>query len=166
MISVVIIFFLMLAHFRRIKMAGLLLLSLSLVVFGTAMGVLLPAGEFSLTCYLGVISLMGILVRNVIIMYDYAEELRETEQLTAHQAIYLSAKRRMRPIFLTSAAASMGVIPMILGGSGLWQPMGNVIFFGTIITMVFILTVMPIAYWLLESGSTARRRRGEEMEKL
>lgn len=166
MISVVIIFFLMLAHFRRIKMAALLLLSLSLVMFGTAAGVLLPAGEFSLTCYLGVISLMGILVRNVIIMYDYAEELRETEQLTAHQAIYLSAKRRMRPIFLTSAAASMGVIPMILGGSGLWQPMGNVIFFGTIITMVFILTVMPIAYWLLESGSTARRRRGEEMEKL
>lgn len=44
---------------------------------------------------------MGILVRNAIIMYDYAEELRETEHLTAHEAIQLSAKRRMRPIFLT-----------------------------------------------------------------
>lgn len=164
MIAVVIIFFLMLAHFRRIGTATLLLVSLTLVLFGTAMGVLITGGAFSLTCYLGIISLMGILVRNAIIMYDYAEELRENEQLTAHQAIYLSAKRRMRPIFLTSAAASMGVIPMILGGSGLWAPMGNVIFYGTLITMVFILTVLPIAYWLLMSGSTKKRQRSLEWE--
>lgn len=165
LISVVIIFFLMLAHFRKIGTAVLLLCSLSLVLFGTAMGVLIPGSEFSLTCYLGVISLMGILVRNAIIMYDYAEELRETEHLTAHQAIQLSAKRRMRPIFLTSAAASMGVVPMMLGGSGLWSPMGNVIFFGTMITMFFILTVLPIGYWLLMSGTTRRRISNMKMEE-
>ena len=71
----------------------------------------------------------------------------------------------MRPTFLTSAAASMGVIPMIMGGSGLWEPMGNVIFFGTLITMVFILTVMPIAYWLMEYGSTRKREKSMELEK-
>ena len=90
-------------------------------------------------------------------MFDYAEELRTNEQFTAHEAIFESAKRRMRPIFLTSAAASMGVIPMILGGSGLWMPMGVVIFFGTLITMVLILTVLPVAYWLMMSGSTKKR---------
>ena len=164
LISVVVIFFLMLGHFRKISTAFLLLLSLTLVVFGTAMGVLIPRGAFSLTCYLGVISLMGILVRNAIIMYDYAEELRETEHLSAHEAIQLSAKRRMRPIFLTSAAASMGVVPMMLGGSGLWAPMGNVIFFGTMITMLFILTVLPIAYWLTMSGSTRKRQASLEFE--
>lgn len=164
LISVVVIFFLMLGHFRKISTAFLLLLSLTLVVFGTAMGVLIPGGAFSLTCYLGVISLMGILVRNAIIMYDYAEELRETEYLSAHEAIQLSAKRRMRPIFLTSAAASMGVVPMMLGGSGLWAPMGNVIFFGTMITMLFILTVLPIAYWLTMSGSTRKRQASLEFE--
>ena len=164
LISTVIIFFLMLGHFRKISTALLLLVSLTLVLFGTAMGVLIPGSEFSLTCYLGVISLMGILVRNAIIMYDYAEELRETEHLTAHQAIQTSAKRRMRPIFLTSAAASMGVVPMMLGGSGLWAPMGNVIFFGTIITMFFILTILPIAYWLLMSGTTKRRTKSMELE--
>lgn len=164
LISTVIIFFLMLGHFRKISTALLLLVSLTLVLFGTAMGVLIPGSEFSLTCYLGVISLMGILVRNAISMYDYAEELRETEHLTAHQAIQTSAKRRMRPIFLTSAAASMGVVPMMLGGSGLWAPMGNVIFFGTIITMFFILTILPIAYWLLMSGTTKRRTKSMELE--
>ena len=164
-ISIIIIFFLMLAHFRKISTAFLLLVSLSLVLFGTAMGVLLPGSEFSMTCYLGVISLMGILVRNAIIMYDYAEELRETEHLTAHEAIQLSAKRRMRPIFLTSAAASMGVVPMMLGGSGLWAPMGNVIFFGTMITMMFILTILPIAYWLTMSGSTKKREESLALEE-
>ena len=164
MISIVIIFFLMLGHFRKISTAILLLGSLSLVLLGTALGVLIPGGEFSLTCYLGVVSLMGILVRNAIIMYDYAEELRKTEHLTAHEAIQLSAKRRMRPIFLTSAAASMGVVPMMLGGSGLWAPMGNVIFFGTMITMLFILTIMPISYWLVMSGTTKKRERSLMLE--
>ena len=107
---------------------------------------------------------MGILIRNALIMFDYAEELRETEHLTAHEAILLSAKRRMRPIFLTSAAASMGVIPMMLSGSGLWGPMANVIFFGTMITMFFILTVLPVSYWLLMSGSTAKRQQSTALE--
>lgn len=166
MVSVAIIFFILVWHFKRIGTAVLLLCSLAMTVFGTSIGVLMAGVDFSLTCFLGIISLMGILVRNAIIMYDYAEELRETERLTAREAIYTSAKRRMRPIFLTSAAASMGVIPMILGGSGLWMPMGAVICYGTIITMLLILTVLPVAYWLLMSGSTGKRRRAEAVEQM
>lgn len=106
-------------------------------------------------------------------MYDYAEELRSNgtddangvHHPTSKEAIYESAKRRIRPIFLTSAAASMGVIPMIIGGSGLWMPMGAVICFGTLITMLFILTVMPVCYWLVMSGSTRRRYENEVLEK-
>lgn len=107
---------------------------------------------------------MGIIVRNGIIMIDYAEELRSTEHMTAGQAIYHSARRRMRPIFLTSAAASMGVIPMILGGSGLWMPMGTVICYGTLITMVLLLTVLPVSYLLMFRGTTKSRMRLEAME--
>ena len=97
-------------------------------------------------------------------MIDYAEELRKEERMCVRDAIYYSAKRRMRPIFLTSAAASMGVIPMILGGSGLWMPMGTVIFYGTLITMFFILTVIPVTYWKVLSGSTEKRMAREKME--
>ncbi len=191
-IAIVIIFFILLAHFRRISTATLLLVSLSLTLFGAAMGVFITGVDFSLTCFLGIISLMGILVRNAIIMYDYAEELRGQEatneliaehgftkeslingkyltidghHLTSKAAIYLSARRRMRPIFLTSAAASMGVIPMILGRSGLWMPMGAVICFGTLITMFFILTILPIGYWLIMSGSSQRRQSEDEFEQ-
>lgn len=73
----------------------------------------------------------------------------------------------MRPIFLTSACASTGVIPMLLGGSSLWMPMAAVIFWGTIITMFFILTVMPVAYWRF-MGDPAKKawQRGKDDVKI
>lgn len=118
-----------------------------------------------MTCTLGIISLMGIIVHNGIIMIDYAEELRATEKLCVRDAIYHSARRRMHPIFLTSAAASMGVIPMILGKSGLWMPMGTVICYGTLITMLFLLTGLPVAYLLIFRGSSQKRAQLEALEK-
>lgn len=145
-VAAVIIFFILLAHFRRINLSVLVFASMLLSLLGTAIGIKVNGIEFSVTCILGIVSLMGIIVRNGIIMIDYAEELREREGMTVRDAIMHSASRRMRPIFLTSAAAAMGVIPMILGGSSLWMPMGAVVCYGTLITMVFILTVVPVGY--------------------
>ena len=163
-VAVAIIFFILVFHFKRIGTATLLLVCLTLCLLGTALGIMIQGVDFGITCILGLVSLMGILVRNGIIMIDYAEELRREEKMCVRDAIYNSAKRRMRPIFLTSAAASMGVIPMILGGSGMWMPMGAVIFYGTLITMFFILTVIPVVYWKLLTGSTRRRVLNEKME--
>lgn len=165
-IAAFIIFFILLAHFKRIGISLLLFCSMTLCLFGTAVGVLIQGVDFGMTCTLGIISLMGIIVRNGIIMIDYAEELRVSEKLCVRDAIYHSARRRMRPIFLTSAAASMGVIPMILGKSGLWMPMGTVICYGTLITMIFLLTVLPVAYMLMLRGSTRKRARMEALEQL
>lgn len=164
-IAVAIIFFILVCHFKRIGTATLLLVCLSLCLFGAALGVMIQGVSFGVTCVMGLVSLMGILVRNGIIMIDYAEELRKEEHLHTREAIYQSAKRRMRPIFLTSAAASMGVIPMILGGSGLWMPMGTVIFYGTLVTMLFILTIIPVAYWMVLSGSSKLRAAWNKMEQ-
>ena len=164
-LAAAIIFFILLAHFRKVSIAVLMFVSLLLCLFGTAVGILIQGVTFGVTCVLGIIALMGIIVRNGIIMFDYAEELRATEHMTASDAIYHSAQRRMRPIFLTSAAASMGVIPMILGGSGLWMPMGTVICYGTLITMLFILTVLPCLYLLIFRGSSKKREKWNALEQ-
>ena len=156
-VAAAIIFFILVVHFHKINIALLIFASMTLCVLGAATGILVQGVDFSVTCVLGLISLMGIIVRNGIIMIDYAEELRKTEKLCVRDAIYQSARRRMRPIFLTSAAASMGVIPMILGKSGLWMSMGTVICYGTLITMLLLLTVLPVSYWLIFSGSTRKR---------
>ena len=67
------------------------------------------------------------------------------------EAAIAAGKRRMRPIFLTSAAASVGVIPMILSRSPLWGPLGSVICFGLLFSMVLTLYILPILYWLMYS---------------
>ncbi len=147
LMAVVIIFFILLSHYKNVKTAALLLGCIVLCIPGAGIGLAIQGEVLSLTCTLGFISLMGILVRNVIIMIDYAEELQRSEGMTVKEAIFHSAERRMRPIFLTSAAASMGVLPMVLTGTPLWRPMGTVIFWGTIITFFFIVTVIPVLYW-------------------
>jgi multidrug efflux pump subunit AcrB len=148
LIAIVIIFFILIFHYRSVSVPSVMILSLLFVIPGAAFGLLAMNEVISLTCSLGMISLMGILVRNVIIMFDYAEELQAQGE-SVRDATFHAAQRRMRPIFLTSAAATMGVVPMVVSGSALWKPMGIVIFFGTPVTMAFILTVIPILYWKL-----------------
>lgn len=151
-ISVVIMFFIILFHYASVDTALLLTLSLLLCIPGTGIGMLIQGTNLSLTCVLGIVSLMGILVRNALVLLDYAEELRNQGE-TLRDAIYHASQRRMRPIFLTSAAATMGVVPMVIANSALWQPMGVVIFYGTPITMIFILTTIPVAYWMMKGRS-------------
>lgn len=151
-LAVVVIFFILLLHYAQADTAILLVLSLLLCIPGAAFGLVLQDSALSLTCVLGLVSLMGILVRNAIVLLDYAEELRNQGQ-NVWDAVLNASKRRMRPIFLTSAAATMGVLPMVTGDSALWKPMGVVIFWGTPVTMIFILTVIPVAYVLMKGRS-------------
>ena len=104
---------------------------------------------------------MPLRTRMPIRMLDYAEELRREKGLSVRDAAFQAGERRMRPIFLTSAAASVGVLPMMLENNTLWSPMGAVIFFGTLISMVLIATVLPILYWLVfdKHGKYSLRRK-------
>ena len=148
MAAVVVMFIVLIIHYQRI---GISVLSISvsvLCIFGATFGLWLFGLDMSVTAILGVISLIGIIVRNAIIMYDYAGELREKEHVSVHQAAYEAGMRRMRPIFLTSATTALGVVPMILAKTLLWEPMGVVICFGTIITFPLVVTVLPVAYSL------------------
>ncbi|MDR1624555.1 MAG: efflux RND transporter permease subunit [Tannerellaceae bacterium] len=148
-ISFVIMFFILVFHFRKIKMAVIIMLAASLSIFGAAFGVWVLDIDFSAFAILGIIGLVGIIIRNGIIMFDYIEFLRFTRGKTVLQAAFEAGKRRMRPIFLTSACASMGVLPMIISASPMWSGMAAIIFFGTLISMTLIVTVLPVVYWLI-----------------
>ncbi|MGL5273549.1 MAG: efflux RND transporter permease subunit, partial [Phocaeicola sp.] len=146
-ISVAIIFLFLLFNFKKISIAVMSLFSTLLCLFGAAIGLWLAGVNFSLTCVLGIISLLGIIVRNAIIMFEYAEELHHEQHYTARNAAYEAGKRRMLPIFLTSATTAFGVVPMIISQTSLWMPMGVVICMGTIVSMVLVVTVLPVVYW-------------------
>ena len=141
-----VMFLVLIIHYGKL---GISLLSISmsvLCVFGAILGLWLFGLDFSVTATLGIISLVGIIVRNSIIMYDYVAELRNKELMSVRDAAFTAGIRRMRPIFLTSATTALGVVPMILAGTMLWMPMGVVICFGTLLTLPFVVTILPVAY--------------------
>jgi multidrug efflux pump subunit AcrB len=148
-IAVVIIFMILIFHCPRLKIALTIMLSMSFSVIGATFGIWITGMDFSVTAMLGIVTLFGIIVRNGIIMLDYAEKLRDEQHLPVRNAAFESAKRRMRPVFLTSTAASMGVLPMVISQNPFWTPLGTVICFGSLISMTLMLTVLPAAYWML-----------------
>jgi multidrug efflux pump subunit AcrB len=147
-ITVAIIFIILLFQFRTIKTSLLIMTTLPLSIFGAALGIKITGYPFSVTALMGIISLMGIIVRNGIIYISYAETLRHEHGYTLEEAAIAAAKRRMRPIFLTSAAAAVGVVPMILSRSPLWGPLGSVICFGLIFGMIMSLILLPVLYYI------------------
>lgn len=146
--SVAFIYLILLFQFRRHKKALVVMLTMPLSLFGAVLGLQVTGYPFSFTAFMGLISLMGVVVRNGIILVGYAEDLHRGGMGVLEAAI-AAGKRRMRPIFLTSAAAAVGVIPMITSGSPLWGPMGAVTCFGLILSMILTLFVLPVSYWLM-----------------
>lgn len=146
--SVLIVFFFLLFNFKKIRLTLLSLCGTSLCLLGGFVGLWIFGAEVSMTAIIGIVSLIGINVRNTIVMFDYAEELCATG-MPLKEVAFEAGRRRMRPIFLTSATTAVGVIPMIIHRSTLWMPMGIVICFGTICAIGLIVTVLPVAYWKL-----------------
>lgn len=145
--AMLIVYVFLFINFKNISLATTALLSLSLCALGVMGGLWIADLDFGTTAVLGVVSLMGIISRNAIIMFEHAEHLRRDKGFSARDAAYDAGKRRMLPIFLTSATTAFGVIPMIISQSSLWEPMGVVIFAGTIVATFMVVTVLPVTYW-------------------
>ena len=138
---------LLLYHFGKIGLALLTLSSAILCIFGSMLGLWIFGLDISITAVLGIVSLIGIIVRNAIMMYEYAEDARKYKHLNYREAAYQAGLRRMRPVFLTSATTALGVLPMIIAATSLWMPMGVVICFGTLFTLPLTVTILPVVYW-------------------
>ena len=77
------------------------------------------------------------------------EAYRRNFNYAIEEAAYDAGRRRMVPIFLTTATTAVGVIPMIIAGSSFWMPVGVTIFAGGIGTLILVVTVLPVLYWKL-----------------
>ena len=161
-IAVLLIFFIIVFHLKSIPLTLLIMYSLCFSMLGGALGMLVFGQEFGATGILGFIALMGIITRCGIIMIDYAEELRLKEGCDIATAAIESAKRRFRPVFLTSMAASMGVIPMVIKNTPLWGPMGVVICLGALVSMLFIITMIPVGYCMVRNKFNSANDTNEE----
>lgn len=158
MTSILLIFFILLFQFKRVKLVLLIACAMPISIVGGLLGLLLMNYPFGVTSFVGITSLCGMVVRNGIILVDYGEHLRSEKGFSIQEAAIAAGKRRMRPIFLTSTAAAFGVIPMILSRSTLWGPLGTVICFGLLSTLTLTLFVLPVLYELFCKSETLNSR--------
>ena len=151
-ISLVAIFLVLLVQFRNISDRSWSWPRSRSPCSGRFSGLVITHNPFGFTAFMGLISLCGIVVRNGIILVDYCNE-KVAEGETLEQAARDAGARRLRPIFLTTMAAAVGVTPMIISGSSLWSPLASVIAFGLIFSMFFTLLVIPVLFVAVKSRS-------------
>ena len=120
-----------------------------LIVPGMLIGLICMNRMIGITAIFGVIALMGMLMRNEILIFEHADDCVRNKGMSARDAAYDAGRRRMVPIFLTTATTAVGVIPMIIAATNFWMPVGVTIFAGGIVSLVLVVTVLPVLYWKL-----------------
>lgn len=120
---------------------------------GALLALWLTDTPFSLIAMLGLFLLIGIVMKNAILMIDFALELERNEGLSSRDSIYQAAMIRLRPILMTNLAGLLGAVPLILGfneGSELRTPLGITIIGGLAVSQLLTLFTTPVVYLYME----------------
>ena len=160
-IAMIIVFFFLLFNFKKYGITTICMVALALMTPGALIGLGLMNRALGLTSIFGLITLMGMIMRNEILIFEHAIDLinkyvaehgdwtvnRKAYNEAVRQAAYDAGKRRMVPIFLTTATTAVGVVPMIIAQSSFWMPVGVTIFAGGIGSLIMVVTMLPVIYW-------------------
>lgn len=151
-LAIVVIYLVLAAQFESLRDPFIVLMSVPLSIFGVIVPLNLGLGTLNIYTQVGLITLIGLITKHGILLVEFANQLRTTRALDRTAAIVESARLRLRPILMTTAATALGVVPLMLAdgaGSAARFAMGLVIFAGITVGTIFTLFVVPTFYVLI-----------------
>ncbi|MBC8143739.1 MAG: efflux RND transporter permease subunit [Armatimonadetes bacterium] len=159
-LAIALIYMVLASQFESFIHPFTILLSVPLAITGVIIALFLSGRAFGLTAFIGVLLLVGIVVKNGILLIDYTNQLRERGR-TRDEAVLEASPTRLRPILMTSLAAGFGMVPLALGlgeGSETQAPLATAVVGGLTTSTVLTLFVVPVVYTLFDD--LARKLRG------
>lgn len=151
LIAMLLVFGVLVFQFRSFAQPLIIFSAIPLALIGSVWLLFLTGYTFSFTAFIGLISLVGIVVNNSIILVDYINRLMKNG-MDVVQAIKTAGETRFTPIMLTSLTTIGGLLPLTLRGGTLWAPMGWTIIGGLLTSTVLTLVVVPVLYKLMNKG--------------
>ncbi len=151
-VAVILIYMIMAAQFESLSQPFVVMFTMPLAYIGVILGLILTGKTISVSSMMGLIILMGIVVKNGIVMIDYINQLR-LKGVEQTQAIIEGASIRLRPILMTSLTAIVAMLPMAFStreGAEMSAPMATAVAFGLLVSTMLTLFVLPSIYSMVE----------------
>ena len=158
---VILVFIVMAAQFESLTYPFIIMFSLPFAFSGVLMALFFTNSTLSVMSLLGGIMLIGIVVKNGIVLIDYITLCRE-RGLAVLNSVVTAGKSRLRPVLMTTATTVLGMIPMAIGGgqgSEMWSPMAIAVIGGLTISTVLTLILIPTLYCVFAGTGIKNRRR-------
>ncbi|MBN9235009.1 MULTISPECIES: efflux RND transporter permease subunit [Phyllobacteriaceae] len=160
--AIIVIYLVLAAQFESFRDPLIIMMSVPLSIFGAIVPLNLGLGTLNIYTQVGLITLIGLITKHGILLVEFANQQREEHGLSIPQAIIASAKVRLRPILMTTAAMALGVVPLIIAqgaGAAARYSMGLVIFTGILVGTCFTLFVVPMFYTFLAHRGHAQEQQ-------
>lgn len=148
LIAVVLVFTVMLATFRSYRLPLVILTAIPLALIGVALGLFITGTPFNVSSFMGLLLLVGIVVKNGILLIDVANKRRQAGD-SVEDALVIAGRTRLRPIVMTTFAAIGGLLPLAFGigaGSAMEQPLAIAVIGGLSTATAFTLVLIPVLY--------------------
>ncbi|ESY70310.1 efflux RND transporter permease subunit [Mesorhizobium opportunistum] len=152
--AVIVIYLVLAAQFESFRDPLIIMMAVPLSIFGAIVPLNLGLGTLNIYTQVGLITLIGLITKHGILLVEFANQQRELHGMRRRDAIIASAKVRLRPILMTTAAMALGVVPLITSsgaGAAARYSMGLVIFTGILVGTMFTLFVVPMFYTFIAS---------------